>query len=301
MELRGFLVSARTRLQRYINFDGSLKEFEQNADQAKEQSERVALLAGITAESNSDLEEKLRQVASLVDTTLFRAYMFASPSLAASLFRLPNFCDPEVVNDKLLETKRYNDLVNFFHGKGLHHEALQLLQNFGEVEEADELAPQLHGPQRTVAYLQSLPPEMVDLILQFAEWPLRKNPELGMEVFLADTENAETLPRARVLDFLESVDEMLAVRYLEHLVQELNDTTPDFHQRLLNEYVGRLKSDDFDNDDDREALKNKTLEFLRSSRCYSPYKALGLIPPDGIIPSLESSGYGLTLFRSCSI
>lgn len=233
------------------------------------------------AENVFAIEDHLHQVATLVDTTLFRAYMFASPSLAASLFRLPNFCDPEVVNEKLLETNRYDDLVNFFHGKGLHHEALQLLQKFGEVDEADELAPQLHGPPRTVAYLQSLPPEMIDLILQFAEWPLRKNPDLGMEVFLADTENAETLPRSRVLDFLERLDEKLAVRYLEHLVEELNDTTPDFHQRLLTEYISRLKSSDFDDFDDREAWKNKTLRFLRSSRHYSAYKALGVIPPDG--------------------
>ena len=42
----------------------------------------------------------------------------------------------------------------------------------------------------TVGYLQNLPPEMIDLILEFAEWPLRLNPELGMDRFLADTENA---------------------------------------------------------------------------------------------------------------
>jgi 6-phosphofructo-2-kinase/fructose-2,6-biphosphatase 2 len=42
---------------------------------------------------------------------------------------------------------------------------------------------------------------MIDLILEFAEWPLRQDPELGMEVFLADTENAETLPRDKVLNF----------------------------------------------------------------------------------------------------
>lgn len=53
---------------------------------------------------------------------------------------------------------------------------------------------------------------MIDLILDFARWPLNKNRDLGMEVFLADTENAETLPRGKVLDFLQGIDRKLAVQ-----------------------------------------------------------------------------------------
>jgi len=204
--------------------------------------------------------------------------MYAQPSLAGSLFRIANFCDPIVVNEKLLESGRYNDLVDLFFGKKLQRDALELLKKFGQAQEESEVAPQLRGPGRTVAYLQNLPPEMIDLILEFAEWPLRQDPELGMEVFLADTENAETLPRDKVLNFLENIDLKFAIRYLEHIIHELNDSTPNFHQRLISLYLDRLKSGDFKNAEEQTEWRETFLDFLRESRSYSAGKVLGLLP-----------------------
>ena len=274
-------MSTRTKLQRYLNTDGSLKGNE------------AASIGGLSESSDTEIDnwinkqdpiedkaQQLRDIAKLVDTTLFRAYMYASPSLAGPLFRIDNFCDPDVVNEKLLETNRYNDLVDFFYGKKLHKQALDLLKRFGDRDEADEAAPQLFGPGRTVAYLQNLPPEMIDLILDFARWPLERDRDLGMEVFLADTENAETLPRAKVLDFLQGIDAKLAVRYLEHIIHELNDATPTFHQRLADTYIQGLKSDDFESEDQRNHWKEKTLAFLRDSKNYQAYKTLKQLSSD---------------------
>lgn len=249
------------------------------------------MLVKQSAGSLADREQELRDTAKLLDTTLFRAYMFASPSLVGPLFRIDNFCDPDVVNEKLIETKRYNDLVDFFYGKKLHRPALELLKKFGERDEEDEAAPQLAGPRRTVAYLQNLPPEMIDLILEFAEWPLRKDPELGMEIFLADTENAETLPRGVVLDFLQGANKKLALKYLEHLIHELNDMTPEFHQRTLDLYIDGLKSNDFASEMERAIWKAKTLDFLKQSQSYQPYKALRQLSSDGRNPFSSSSNY----------
>ncbi|KAL9065274.1 MAG: hypothetical protein Q9161_008353 [Pseudevernia consocians] len=278
-ELRGFLVSARTRFKKILDPDGKVKiEVLDNLPQ-REVREIASLIGKPTLDASDD-QEQLLQTAKLVDTTLFRAYMFVSPSFAGPLFRIDNFCDPDVVNERLIEAHRYNDLVDFFYGKKLHRSALELLKKFGDAKEESDDAPQLHGPQRTVAYLQNLPPEMIDLILQFAEWPLRKDPDLGMEVFMADSENAETLKRPRVLDFLQSIDTKLAQRYLEHIIRELNDTTPDFHQRLVNIYIDRLKSNNFVTDDDHVAWKEKTLDFLKTSKDYQPYKALQKLSKD---------------------
>ena len=278
-ELRGFLVSARTKFKKILDPDGNVKVDVLKSMSQKEVREIASLIERPTLDASDD-QEQLLQTAKLVDTTLFRAYMFVSPSFAGPLFRIDNFCDPDVVNERLIEAHRYNDLVDFFYGKKLHHPALELLKKFGEAEEESEDAPQLHGPQRTVAYLQNLPPEMIDLILQFAEWPIRKDPDLGMEVFLADTENAETLQRPRVLEFLQNIDKNLATRYLEHIIQELNDTTRDFHQRLVDIYIERLKSGDFATDEDQAAWKEKTLEFLKTSKEYQPYKAIQKLPKD---------------------
>lgn len=283
-ELNAFLVDTRTRLQRFLDpVTGKLKILPANCQNGSSKAAFESLLVSPYSSADIEMEQKLLETAKLVDTTLFRAYMLVQPSLAGSLFRIPNFCEPNVVNEKLLENNRYNDLVDFFHGKKLHREALELLKRFGEAETEDEAAPALHGPQRTVGYLQNLQPNMIDLILEFAEWPLRTDPVLGMEVFLADTENAETLPRDRVVAFLEGVDVDLAVKYLEHVIIELNDLTPNFHNRLVNAYI-----QDLANHNDRESmgwktLMHRSLSFLRSSKQYSLSKAFGLIPRDGLL------------------
>ena len=282
-ELAGFLVDARTKLQRYLNPDGSLKEPFSKGETATEDDHRASMeLLLQRHQSDDDTHHQLLvSTAKMVDTTLFRAYMLARPSMAGPLFRLPNFCDAKVVNEKLLETGRYNDLIDFFFGKGLHREALDLLQRFGKRDDKSEVAPQLKGPQRTVGYLQNLPPEMIDLILQYARWPIEVDSELGMEVFLADTENAETLPRATVLDFLESIDTKHAVTYLQHIIDELNDTTPEFHQKLIDIYLKELKTHDSNDDNNKHDLKECLLNFLRSSQHYESWKVLRQLNREG--------------------
>ncbi|KAL6717314.1 Vacuolar morphogenesis protein 6 [Lecanora helva] len=274
-ELRGFLVSARTKMKKVLDPDGQFK-----ADATDQSKVEIASLLAKKKYDDSTDHEQLIESAKLVDTTLFRAYMFVSPSFAGPLFRIDNFCDPDVVNEKLIEAGRYNDLVDFFYGKGLHKQALDLLKRFGESDDSTEVAPHLAGPQRTVQYLQSLPPEMIDLILQFAEWPLKKDTDLGMEIFIADTQNAETLPRHKVLQYLQNIDRSLAVKYLEHVIYELDDTTPNFHQRLVNIYIEDLRANMFSNKVERTKWREKTHELLKSSTQYQAYKALGLLPKD---------------------
>jgi hypothetical protein len=298
-ELQSFLADSRRRLQRFFNQDQTVKNLADlrssyaSANGGDNLLQTLEHLFDVSDLHNVDVEQTLINTAKLVDTTLFRAYMYAAPSMAGSLFRITNFCDPGVVMEKLEETKRYNDLIDFLYGKRLHRSALEMLQKFGmkddtkdEAEEGDAMNIQLHGPARTVRYLQSLPPELIDLILEFAQWPLLCQPEMGMEVFLADTENAEMLPRQKVLAFLEGIDKALAMRYLEHVVDELNDPTPALHQKLVMLYFEQLKELSLDANSEakhkgtREELKDKFLTMLRNSTQYSAAKVLGVLPKD---------------------
>lgn len=291
LELRAFLAGTRARLQRVIDpVTGKLKHKPSQPGQGGSSEEALKALISTTAggrsESDDELEQKLRETFRVVDTCLFRAYMFSAPTLASSLFRIPNFCDPDVVNEKLLEHDRYNELVDFFYGKRLHRQALELLRKFGEGDEPDERAPGLHGPARTVGYLQNLPPEMIDLILEFSAWTLRRAPDLAMEVFLGDTENAETLPRQRVVHFLGEIDARLEVRYLDHIIGELNDLTPDFHNRLVELLVEQLRGGE--RDAEWEDQMQRLVRFLKSSGQYSLGKAFSLLKGDGESDSLNS-------------
>ncbi|ORY18749.1 vacuolar sorting protein 39 domain 1-domain-containing protein [Clohesyomyces aquaticus] len=284
-ELRAFLAQCRVQIKRYLNIDGTLKEPLPTPSESQSEDYRPPFYYFIPESSPTeqvDWAAKLLEVAQLVDTTLFRAYMLVSPSLAGPLFRLDNFCDPDVVNEKLYETGRYADLIDFLHGKKLHRHALELLEKFGKNEADEQVSPALQGPQRIVGYLQQLPPEMIDLILEYAEWPLRADPALGMDIFLADTKNAEELPRHQVLEFLQQIDLKLAVRYLEHIVEELDDTTPEFHQRLIDLFLERLKAgrDQFENDEENDKWQARLQSFLKSSSHYNKVRVLKQLPPD---------------------
>ena len=280
-ELQAFLADVRRRLQRFFNPDQTVKDLDEVQELSKADNVRLILehLLGTPNLDDVDVAEKITYTARLVDTTLFRAHMYATPSLAGSLFRISNFCDPNVVMIKLEESERYNDLIDFLHGKRLHRQALERLQKFGQTKDTGEIEPQLQGPGKTVAYLQALPPELIDLTLEFARWPMDTNPEMGMEIFLADTENAELLNRDKVLAFLETVDGRLAQKYLEHVLDEWNDMTPELHQKLLSVYMDRLKQPDIP---DRDEVLDKFMTFLRTSTQYSAAKILRSLPTDDL-------------------
>ncbi|PNS16933.1 hypothetical protein CAC42_4897 [Sphaceloma murrayae] len=276
--LCSFLAQSRVQIQRYLTFDGTLKDAvaAQLADPEAEIPFRNLILVTNEQGSKVDWEKELYYVARLVDTTLFRAYMFALPSLAGPLFRLDNFCDADVVEERLYQSGRYNDLIDFLQGKKLHRQALELLEQFGQNKAEDEVMPALRGPVRTVGYLQQLPPELIDMILEFSKWPLESSPEMGMDIFLADTDNAERLPRDRVLAHLEAINPDLSLRYLEHIINELDEGSPDFHQKLVDSYISKIKS----SPTDAASYQAKLEAHLRKSTSYNKSKTFRQLPSD---------------------
>lgn len=281
--LCSFLVQARTRMQKYLNMDGTIKESPPTFDPETGKPAFANLLPSSVFEtdgvSSIDWQAELQECAQIVDTTLFRSYMLAAPALAGPLFRLDNFCDPEVVQASLYNNHRYNDLIDFLHGKKLHRQALEMLTKFGRGEAEGEVPEGMQGPERTVSYLKQLPPELVEMILEFAAWPVRDKPEIGMDVFLADTDYAEKLPREIVQRFLADINPKLQLQYLEHIVNELNDQHPEFHQDLIDLYLSELKNGTTD-EQAKAAIKEKLDAFLRKSTHYNKAKTFRQLPPD---------------------
>ncbi|CAG8850992.1 37057_t:CDS:2, partial [Racocetra persica] len=68
------------------------------------------------------------EMAELVDTALLRSYMFTNDALVGPLLRVPNHCNVEESEGLLLERKKYKELVDLYHGKGLHRKSLELLK-----------------------------------------------------------------------------------------------------------------------------------------------------------------------------
>lgn len=284
--MRAFLAQTRVQLQRYIEFDGQLKQ-ELPGGHTTEAGAFVEpdfahFIEYAASDSQDVMRQKLLDAATLVDTTLFRAYMLVSPSLAGSLFRLDNFCSAEVVEEKLYANGRYNELVDFLWGKRLYGEALALLEKLGKAETQEDTSDDFRGPDRTIRYLQQLPFEQIDLILQHARWPLQADPEAGLQIFVADTENAESLPRDKVIEYLEGFGSSLVLPYLEHVIAELEDSNTGFHDKLARLYISSVKGNMQSSTDVNAAARQQKLEsFLRSSKSFDKNAILKALPIDG--------------------
>lgn len=292
-ELAAFLADTRQKISKYFNADGKPLDTFAGTGGASPISISKKDLFDISFASLKDVADihkdgaatsridKLMQAAKLVDTTLFRIYIITNPRLVGPFVRIQKHGDPAVVSEKLQDLGMFTELVDFLCQKELHKEALELLKQFGQAEREDPRALTLHGPQRTVGYLQNLKANHIDLILEFARWPLGEDPKLGMEVFTTDSQNAESLPRGKVLEYLQEMDRMLGVQYLEYIINELNDPTPEFHTRMVWLYLLVLTEDNFDGrKPEREKWREKLLDFLVNSKQYRNEKVLGWLPRD---------------------
>ncbi|KAK9360060.1 hypothetical protein V1504DRAFT_456281 [Lipomyces starkeyi] len=221
----------------------------------------------------------LTREATVVDTALLRCYMLINPQLVGPLVRLPNHCDKEVVRPQLLLHGKWSELVDFYYTKKLHRDALELLKELGESKKMSELL----GPEPIVQYLQKLSNEHLNLVFEFATGPIRMDEQYGIDIFMANTPEAESLSRTLVVKYLAPISRILTIKYLEHLVFVLGDLSPDFHNELALAYLEDIKTNAQLYALDDEMLQrplDKLLKLLRESKQYKPEKILGIIPRD---------------------
>ncbi|KAJ2778469.1 Vacuolar morphogenesis protein 6 [Coemansia interrupta] len=241
-------------------------------------------------------------MAQVVDTTLLKVYLECSPGLLGPLLRVKNHCDVEQSEGLLLEHKRYSELVDLYHGKGLFRNALQLLQSQGQSSERGLL----HGSYPVVRYLLRLPAEQFELVLEYVKWPIQAGIEreqalaendgasgsdsstdsedwpspssIVSMVFADDRPAAELFPRLRVAAFLRQMSSPLAIQYLTYAFEIWHDRTPALHDDMAASYLDLLTGGSPDKTDYDEELRSKLQRFLRMSRYYSPEKALARLP-----------------------
>ncbi|KAI7867673.1 CNH domain-containing protein [Spinellus fusiger] len=233
-------------------------------------------------------EDALYQ-ASLVDTALLKAYMMTNDALVGPLLRVQNHCDVQECKTILMDRKKYKELVDLYNCKGLHAQALDLLETLGQQTEGP-----LRGVMPTIRYLQRLGQSQFDLVLKYSRWVLQKDPVSGMDIFMDDLAEVETFPRDQVVSHLESISSDLAIQYLEYILEELHDKLPYFHNKLAIAYLDKIKLEAGQGKMARDAfitlsdsgkipaLRARLLAFLTESGYYRAEKILSRLPLDDL-------------------
>lgn len=219
-------------------------------------------------ELSTEIYGKLDEAAALVDTTLFKCYFLTNPNLIGPLLRLHNHCDSEVVRTILSHFCRWQELIDFFHAKRLHKESLELLHSLA----ISKTSPvHLQGPGQTVRYLQRLDNSSLDLIFEFATWPISLNETHGVSLFLSGSLQSDSLDREKVLAYLQECSPTLTIKYLEHVITEKKDESSNFHTALAISYTQQLSSTSSDPQTFTKLIKflTHTPSFYRVERVFA--------------------------------
>ncbi|SCV73601.1 BQ2448_7527 [Microbotryum intermedium] len=229
--------------------------------------------------------EHLARLAQVVDTALFKSYLATKPVMVGPLCRIENWCEIEEVEEALLEKKKYRELLDLYNGKNMHQMAVKLLRRIAEDE--DDLDEKVDP---TIRYIQKLGPAHLPTILEASEWVFATNQAKGLEIFVADMEEVEALPRHEVMKHTEHVGEDACMRYLEHVVHELDERGAEFHDKLIQVYLRKV-FDDADDGVGDEGDYKKLLAFLEASESYRADRMLGRLPAS---TSTSTSATGTT-------
>lgn len=220
----------------------------------------------------------LETMAMAIDTSLFLCYFYNKPMLLGPLLRLPsNRCNAKVVRDCLIrrlqksQEHSMNELLDFYFGRGLHKEALDMLQH-QNMSKGDMLA---------LSYLKRLQNNHLNVIFEYAKWVLSKDPlERAESLFMSETYECESYDTKRVLEFItdDLKNGALEVRYLEWLIHESDlpvgreQLGSDFSTKLCLAYLQRLKSGD--------DCYGKLSNLLQNNTAYDPWTVLKHVPVD---------------------
>lgn len=191
-----------------------------------------------------------------------------------------NHCHLAETEQTLKKYQKYSDLIILYQTNEKHEKALELLK-----QQSTEIDSSLRGYDRTVQYLQKLGAEHIDLIFAFSRWVLEKHPEEGLKIFTEDIMEVESLPRARVLDFLLKNHKDLVIPYLEHVVHYWEDKNQLLHNALVYQYREKLQelmTSKSKNESHCQHIKMKLLKFLEESNNYNSEVVLVHFPYDAL-------------------
>lgn len=214
--------------------------------------------------------EQLLRYAQVIDTALYKSYLIIRPALLRSFCRIPNWCEVSEVEEDFHARQKFAELIDLYHGKKMHAKALNLLRQLSENQNdmEDKLAP-------SIRYLQKLGPEHLQQIFESSRWIFDMDSDMAFEIFTS--EDVE-LPRREVVNYLDGINPKLSVRYLEYIIGERHEISPEFHDRLADLYFSMtLSTKKRGEETPRQDAYTKLLHFIESDQYFGLDRLYGLL------------------------
>jgi len=180
-------------------------------------------------ETTTDLNE-------IIDTCMLRACIQTNDAAIYELLGGPNRCNLKESVKMLTDATRTQDLVRLYKTKGMHLKALDILTNLSKKRGT--------GTKELIQYLKELGREHLDLIIKYSVWPLEQTPAEGIDIFMENRSEEDSLPPNVVLNHIKTLNKdaakKITIPFLEWLVNERHETNSDFHNELILEYLSKV-------------------------------------------------------------
>jgi len=211
-------------------------------------------------------------LSNIIDTALFKVYMIINDALVGPLLRVQNNCDMDVCEVLLKSQNKYSELIDLYRGKNYHKKALDILISKGESPEES-----MYGPYHIITYLQKLNKTDFNLVLEYSVWVIKHYPEESLEIFTYEKFSSDEMLRDMVVDHLEKHSKDVCIKYLDFIINRLNDTKPENHNKLAQFYLEKILSLN-EESDERKSYEEKLKSLLEKSVYYTPNLILSQLP-----------------------
>ncbi|KAG6849265.1 hypothetical protein H0H93_009921 [Arthromyces matolae] len=146
-------------------------------------------------------------------------------------------------------------------------------------------------PEQLLRCAQKLGPEHLQLVFEASRWIFATDQHMAFNIFTSEDVD---LPRQDVAIFLASIDPKISARYLEYVIEERNEQSSAFHDRLAELYFSmtvsaKKRGDEREQSDGscmvilmyiletHHEIYSKLLQFIRSNDIYSVDRLYGTL------------------------
>lgn len=210
----------------------------------------------------------------VLDTAIFLSYLMCNSSLLGPFLRVENFCDYDIVIDELSNRKLFKELVDFYHGRSKHKEALKLLWDMRSNSNVVRYSKlNLSIDTIILNYLRKLPNEYLSVLFKYIELMIENSNRSMLDimetVLMTDEITSSSRDHVQVYHFIEAIDDSVALRYLEYAVSSFEKARKGEAFILLLEKYLNLVTD--------QTIKMKLSILLKTTNNYDAERALNLV------------------------